>query len=76
MSISSKIGSISPEDWDVQHPYAAVYVLLLSWEHDDLGVNVEIDQLAIVFRQAYGFQVEQYLVPSAEPDQAVAEALR
>ena len=75
MSTSSRTESIPPEYKDVQHPYAAVYVLSLSWEHDELGVNVEIDQLAIVFRRAYGFQVEQYLIPSEEPDQAVAEAL-
>lgn len=60
----------------VQHSYAAVYVLLLSWKHDDLGVDIEIDKLAVVFGEAYGFQVERFLIPNEEPDEALAESLK
>lgn len=60
----------------VQHSYAAVYVLLFSWEHDDLGVDTEIRQLDQVFGQAYGFWVERFLIPNEEPDEAIAEVLK
>ena len=60
----------------VQHAYAAVYVLLLSWENDDLGVCTEIDQLAAVFGQAYDFWVERSLIPDKEPDGALEETLK
>lgn len=59
----------------VQHAYAAVYVLLLSWENDDLGVRTEIDQSASVFGQAYGYLVERSLIPDKEPDQALEKTL-
>ena len=60
----------------VQHSYAAVYVLLLSWKHDDLGVVTEIDQLAHAFGEAYGFHVEQFLIPDEEPDEALEQTLK
>ena len=60
----------------IRHAYAAVYVLLLSWENDDLGVRTEIDQLASVFGEAYGFWVERSLIPDREPDQALYDTLK
>lgn len=61
---------------DVKPSYSAVYVLLLSWEDDDLGVISEIKDLAFTFENAYGFQVEEYLIPSKEPDDAFDEKLK
>ena len=60
----------------MQHSYAAVYVLLLSWKEDNLGVATEIDQLNLLFRRGCGFQVERFLIPSEESDEAIAECLR
>ena len=61
---------------EVKPSYSAVYVLLLSWEDDDLGVISEIKDLAFTFENAYGFQVERYLIPSEEPDDAFDERLK
>lgn len=44
--------------------YREVYVLLLSWEDDDLGVRNEIRRLEAVFRDFYGYTVEQWKIPS------------
>ncbi|KAL9629023.1 MAG: hypothetical protein Q9204_005515 [Flavoplaca sp. TL-2023a] len=44
--------------------YCDVCVLLLSWEDDDLGVAVEIDDLETVFRDIYGYRVERWKIPS------------
>ncbi|KAI4271297.1 MAG: hypothetical protein LQ337_006122 [Flavoplaca oasis] len=35
-----------------------------SWEDDDLGVAVEIDDLEKVFRDIYGYRVERWKIPS------------
>jgi hypothetical protein len=55
--------------------YAAVHVLLLSWEDDDLGVVKEIDELYDIFRALYGFQVEEFKIPPRESDDAVHQVL-
>jgi hypothetical protein len=41
-------------------------VILLSWFEEDprLPVSLEINALAEVFSNAYGFEVEQWLIPS------------
>ncbi|KAL8853740.1 MAG: hypothetical protein Q9221_001383 [Calogaya cf. arnoldii] len=44
--------------------YRDVYVLLLSWEGDDLGVVGEIDDLEAVFRDIYRYRVERWKIPS------------
>ncbi|KAL8726167.1 MAG: hypothetical protein Q9166_006884 [cf. Caloplaca sp. 2 TL-2023] len=44
--------------------YCDVYVLLLSWEDDDLGVAAEIDDLEKVFRDIYGYRVDRWKIPS------------
>lgn len=44
--------------------YCDVCVLLLSWEDDDLGVAVEIDDLEAVFQDLYGYTVERWKIPS------------
>ncbi|KAL8984455.1 MAG: hypothetical protein Q9205_001594, partial [Flavoplaca limonia] len=46
--------------------YCDVCVLLLSWENDDLGVAVEIDDLETVFRDLYGYRVERWKIPSTK----------
>ena len=72
----SSVRSESGEEQEVKPSYSAVYVLLLSWEHDDLGVIREIDDLTVTFEKAYGFQVKKYLIPSEEPDDAFEEILK
>ncbi|KAL8904805.1 MAG: hypothetical protein Q9207_003028 [Kuettlingeria erythrocarpa] len=49
--------------------YRNVYVLLLSWEADELGVISEVQELDDVFTQTYRFQTEQWRIPngSARP---------
>ena len=44
--------------------YKEVSVLLLSWDegHDDLGVKVEVDALAAMFRDRFRFQVQSSLL--------------
>ena len=46
--------------------YSEVHVILLSWEDEDpkLPVSLEIKALADVFSDLYGFEVEQWLIPS------------
>ncbi|KAK3370438.1 hypothetical protein B0H63DRAFT_528159 [Podospora didyma] len=43
--------------------YETVQVLLISWEHDDLGVAPEVDALATVFDRDFGFGVAQIIIP-------------
>lgn len=46
--------------------YTEVHVIILSWEDEDpnLPVSLEIKALADVFSEIYGFEVEQWLIPS------------
>lgn len=46
--------------------YSKVDVILLSWEDEDpkLPVSLEIKALAEVFLTLYGFEVEEWLIPS------------
>lgn len=68
MGRRSRDRSSHSTDQRVVHPYRAVYVLLASWQDDDLGVWTEIDKLEVLFSEAYGYQVEQILIPSHNPD--------
>ncbi|KAL8992322.1 MAG: hypothetical protein Q9169_007189 [Polycauliona sp. 2 TL-2023] len=52
--------------------YSAVYVLLLYWEDDDLGVVDEIDDLEAVFRDIYGYTVDKWKIPSNNPHNDLA----
>ncbi|KAL8724019.1 MAG: hypothetical protein Q9181_007025 [Wetmoreana brouardii] len=44
--------------------YREVYVLLLSWADDDLGVETELTELEAVFRDVYGYRTDQWEIPS------------
>ena len=44
--------------------YTGVFVLLLSWEDDNLGVTSEINELKDVFNQRYNFKTEEWKIPS------------
>lgn len=44
--------------------YRNVFVLLLSWEADELGVISEVEELEDVFSQTYRFQTEQWQIPN------------
>ena len=51
--------------------YCDVFVLLLSWEEDDLGVKKEIDDLEAVFRDIYRYRVERWKIPSNKSHNAL-----
>ncbi|KAL8706246.1 MAG: hypothetical protein Q9201_000683 [Fulgogasparrea decipioides] len=44
--------------------YREVYVLLLSWADDDLGVETEVTELEAVFQDVYGYRTGQWKIPS------------
>ncbi|KUJ13079.1 uncharacterized protein LY89DRAFT_200486 [Mollisia scopiformis] len=49
--------------------YKHVFVLVVSWVDDDLGVlEEEAIPLAQVFRDKYNYQVEHFLLPLAQPE--------
>ena len=56
--------------WAKRHEirYSKVCVLLLSWEDDDLGVQIEINELRDVFIGRYHFEVQEYKIPSTKPN--------
>jgi hypothetical protein len=51
-------------------PYAAVKVLLMTWDDQDLGetINEETNDLRSVFDGKYGFETERYKIPSKDPE--------
>jgi hypothetical protein len=55
--------------WTSRHQpkYVDVKVLLMSWESDDLGVQVEIDILESVFREVYRYHVKAWKIPDILP---------
>ena len=59
--------------WSKRHEvrYSQVYVLLLSWVDDGLGVIREIKALRHVFKDMHNFQVQEYSIPSSKPDKAL-----
>ena len=42
------------------NPHTAVYVLLLRWAEDDLGVEIESSTLRKVFETQFRFDVEEW----------------
>jgi hypothetical protein len=46
--------------------YEKVDVILLSWEEEDpkLPVSIEIKELAEIFRELYGYEVEEWFIPA------------
>lgn len=52
--------------------YRKVYVLLLSWEADELGVISEVQELDHVFSQIYRYQAEQWQIPSTNSHNMLA----
>jgi len=46
--------------------YDAVYVLLVSWEDDDLGTVTEIDDLDELFRETYHYTTKRRTIPSID----------
>src|SRR3954469_16291299 len=49
-------------------PYAAINVLLLSWEDDDIGVADEISALGDMFRHDFNYAVWPYKIPSQDAE--------
>ena len=56
--------------------YQAAHVLLLSWEDDDLGVLQQSDRLSGVFRDCYGFETEDWFIPSQNSHSALGKKLQ
>ncbi|KAL8703851.1 MAG: hypothetical protein Q9201_002979 [Fulgogasparrea decipioides] len=52
--------------------YQNVFVLLLSWENDKLGVILELQELDNVLSQKYHFQTEQWKIPDLNSHNALA----
>jgi hypothetical protein len=50
--------------------YENVHVLLLSWEDDNLGVELEIKRLGHVFSNLYRFNVQEFKIPRKTPGKA------
>ena len=47
--------------------YPAVYVVLLRWVEDNLGVQSEINKLRRVFENQFHFNVEEWYIPTSNP---------
>lgn len=47
--------------------YPAVYVVLVRWVEDDLGVQSEITKLRCIFECQFNFEVEEWYIPTSEP---------
>jgi len=64
--------------WAKRHQmrYSKAYVLLLSWEEDDLGVHTEINELRDVFEDMYHFEVQEYNIPSTKPIRSVMNRVK
>ncbi|KUJ17740.1 uncharacterized protein LY89DRAFT_733567 [Mollisia scopiformis] len=50
-----------------RRPYKRVKVLMAHWASDDLGLATEMNDLAFVFRDLYGFEVSSFLIPDYHP---------
>ncbi|KAL9084542.1 MAG: hypothetical protein Q9159_005160 [Coniocarpon cinnabarinum] len=50
----------------VSRKYSGVVVLLIRWEYDDLDTETEINDLEQLFRDAYHYRTETYLIPSID----------
>ena len=63
--------------WPTRHSsrYGEVYVMLLSWEDDNLGVEKEIRRLGYVFSNLYRFDVQQFKIPRKTPGRATSSRI-
>jgi hypothetical protein len=50
--------------------YSEVYVLLMSWEDDTLGVETEMRLLGKVFSNLYRYEVQEFKIPTKTPGKA------
>ena len=58
-----------------QSRYAEVYVLLLCWEDDDLGVSSEINELDNVLRDVYQYKTDRWKIPSMQSHVALTRRI-
>ena len=47
--------------------YPAVYVVLLRWFEDDLGLQSEITKLRRLFESQFNYEVEEWDIPTSDP---------
>lgn len=55
--------------------YSEVHVLLLSWEHDPLGVITEIRDLRTTFERDYRYVVEEWQMPGVHAQNALRKRI-
>jgi hypothetical protein len=60
---------------DERPRYQEVYVLLISWEDDNLGVVEEISELRDVFQNTYCYSTREFQIPSHQSHNALARRL-
>jgi len=59
-----------------RHIFTTVQVLLLRWEHEDLGLSEEVAELGNVFRCDYAFEVIDWEIPcSKSPTRALNQKI-
>lgn len=71
--IDTAVKAVWPRRHDIR--YTQVYVLLLRWEADDLGVLSEIQDLEHVFKDMYNYTVETYDIPNIKPEKALSRQM-
>ena len=76
--VAAQINAAVQAGWAKRHEirYSKAYVLLLSWEEDDLGVHTEINELRDVFDDRYHFEVQEYKIPSTKPNRSVMNRVK
>ncbi|KAK0106317.1 hypothetical protein ONS96_003955 [Cadophora gregata f. sp. sojae] len=59
--------------WAKRHEvrYGKVWVLLVRWEGDDLGVEREVEDLRGVFGDLFNYGVDIFHIPNEKPDKAL-----
>lgn len=58
-----------------RNDYAAVSVLMLLWEDDDLGCIEEVKQLSAIFRETFHYTVRQFLIPTERPQSSLCRVV-
>ncbi|KAL8919466.1 MAG: hypothetical protein Q9208_006751 [Pyrenodesmia sp. 3 TL-2023] len=55
--------------------YHDVYVLLLSWEDDDLGVQSEVNELDHVFENVFRYKTNRWRIPTSKSHNALVRRI-
>jgi hypothetical protein len=68
-SVAERLQEAVDAAWPTRghNQYSRVYVLMLYWEEDDLGVAEEVWALQNIFMTSYYYSVRVFEIPSAKP---------